>query len=148
MAWSGDISQMSRLQDRIADLANVPSRVAREVSDEIGELMQAEFDAGTDPYGSPWQELAEATVERGRTPPPLTDTRAMRVSLQVRPMSGAGIAITIDHPAAPHQTGWSGTQGEGPARPILPDRGDLPETWQIAIEEATSKTIRRMIGRR
>lgn len=104
--------------------------------------MQAEFDDGVDPYGDPWEPLADATTDRGRTPPPLTDTGAMRGSLSVRPMRGAGVQITIDHPAAPHQTGWSGPQGSGPARPILPARGELPIAWQDLIAEEIDRDVR------
>lgn len=146
--WNGDLSRMGDLADRVADLATVPSRAARAVAFEVEGFMQAEFDDGRDPYGDAWDPLAEATLDRGRTPPPLDDTGAMRSSLRVRPMRGAGISVTIDHPAAPHQTGWVGPQGEGPARPILPARGELPEAWQGAIEDAVTREARRSIGRR
>jgi hypothetical protein len=140
MTWSGDISKMGKLADRIADLASVPSRVSAVVAPQIEALIQDEFDAGTDPYGAPWKPLAPATIATGRTPPPLTHTRAMRDSARVRPMRGAGVGVTINNPpAAPHQTGWSGPQGSGPARPILPERSELPEGWQDVIEDAARK---------
>jgi hypothetical protein len=60
----------------------------------------------------------------------------------VRPMRGAGVVITIDHPAAPHQTGWSGPISDGPARPILPSRGDLPVSWKRELDKLTRKEIR------
>ena len=144
MTWNGDISRMGKLKDRLADLAGVPSRVAREVSGEIAELLQAEFDAGADPYGSPWTQLADSTIDRGRFPPPLTDTRAMRDSIRVAPLQSAGIGITIDHPAAPHQAGWRGPQGSGPKRPILPARGELPRSWQKVIENAIEVDVDRI----
>lgn len=143
MTWNGDISHMGHLADRIGDLAGVASRVAAKVSDKIASAMQTEFDEGVDPYGDPWEPLAEATVDRGRTPPPLTDTATMRGTLRVAPMPRAGVQITIAHPAAPHQTGWSGPQGSGPARPILPARGELPQEWQIMIEDEVRRDIAR-----
>lgn len=137
MTWSGDLSQMGKLADRLADLAAIPSRVSARVAPEIEALIQDEFDAGTDPYGQPWKPLAAATLATGRRPPPLTDTGAMRGSARVRPMRGAGVGVTIANPpAAPHQTGWSGPQGSGPARPILPERDELPSGWQDVIEDA------------
>jgi len=142
MTWSGDISEMGALADRVADLAEVPSRVAAKVSSELEDLIQAEFDAGRDPYGDPWEPLAEATLDKGRRPPPLTDTGAMRGSLAVRPMQGAGVSVTIDHPAPPHQTGWSGSQGSGPSRPILPMR-EMPIAWEGVIAEAIEEEFRR-----
>ena len=134
--WSADVSRMGELSERLADLASVPSRVSARVSEELGDLMQAEFDSGRDPYGTPWAHLAPATEDRGRSAPPLTDTGAMRDSLRVAPLPRAGVGITIDHPAAPHQTGWSGKQGSGPARPILPERAELPDAWVQVIAAA------------
>ena len=144
MTWDGDISQMGQLVERLSDLAEVPSRAAKRVSRDIAELIQEEFDDGEDPYGDPWAPLAPATIAKGRHAPPLTDTGKMRGSLRVAPMRGSGVAITIDHPAAPHQTGWDGTQSKGPARPILPARGELPPSWQEAIENAVEQEIGRV----
>ena len=134
---------MGKLADRVADLANVPSRVASRAAVEIQSLMDEQFNEGRDPYGTAWEPLAESTTDRGRTPPPLTDTRAMRDSLLVRPMAAAGLQITIDHPAAPHQTGWEGKQGKGPARPILPARSELPSEWQGVIEDLVAQEFRK-----
>ena len=142
MGWEGDISRMGQLADRLADLAGVPSRAAAKVSRELDALIVEEFDQGADPYGTAWEPLAEATTERGRTPPPLTDTRKMRDSLRVRPLQGAGVGLTIAHPAAPHQTGWRGKQGSGPARPILPAR-EMPPLWGEAIEAAVAAEFAR-----
>ena len=133
MTWSGDISGMGQLAQRVADLGQVPSRAAKAIAAELEGLIEEEFDAGADPYGNAWTPLAESTMARGRTPPPLTDSGAMRESLRVAPLARAGIGITISHPGAPHQTGWSGPQGSGPARPILPAR-EMPERWAEAIE--------------
>ena len=135
MTWSGDITRMGHLADRVADLAEVPSRASAAIARDLEGLIADEFDAGADPYGQPWKPLAAATVARGRTAPPLTDTAAMRASSRVRPMRPAGVAVTIDHPAAPHQTGWSGPQGTGPKRTILPDRAELPPDWQDVIAD-------------
>jgi Phage virion morphogenesis family len=147
MPWDGDISRMGQLADRIADLATVPSAVAAKVAVEIEGLIEKEFDEGHDPYGTAWEPLSKTTTDRGRTPPPLTDTHQMRDTLKVAPLPHAGISVTIDHPAAPHQTGWSGPQGSGPARPILPDRDELPESWQEVIEDAIVDEVeRRMKG--
>jgi hypothetical protein len=144
MSFSGDISKMGYLADRLGDLATVPSRAAAAVSVKLGLLIAEEFDAGTDPYGTAWKPLAPATIAKGRTAPPLTDTRSMRDSVRVFPLSSAGVGITIQNPpAAPHQTGWSGKRGSGPARPILPSRSILPEEWQEAIDEAVDKEMRR-----
>lgn len=145
MTWNGDISQMGRLADRLGDLARIPSRVSARVADEIAQSIQTdEFDAGRDPYGTPWADLAPSTVAHGRFPPPLTDTREMRDSVHVAPMRPAGVSITIDHPAAVHQAG--APSKNLPARPILPARQELPERWQEFIEDAVEDEYKR--GRR
>jgi hypothetical protein len=143
LGWEGDLSQMGQLVERLRDLTGVPSRAAGPVADRIDGLLQEEFDAGRDPYGTAWQGLSEVTLDRGRTPPPLTDTRGMRDSAAVRPLSRAGVGVTIAHPAAPHQTGWSGPVGSGPARPILPARSELPATWSDAIADEVRKEFRK-----
>jgi len=143
VSFIGDLSQIGAPEARIADLAEVPARAARNVAERLHYEMQAEFDQGTDPYGNPWKELAESTTERGRHAPPLTDTHAMRDSLTVLPMRAAGVAITIDHPALPHQTGWSGPVGDGPARPILPQGSKLPDAWQDIIDEEIEREFKR-----
>jgi len=143
VTWNGDISHMGQLASTIGRLASVPSRASRAIAVDIGEMLEEQFAAGADPYGDAWDPLEDVTLEKRSqtTEPPLTDFGRMRGSMRVRPMSGAGVAITIDHPAAPHQTGWSGPQGEGPARPILPDRG-MPARWREAIAARVDEAVR------
>lgn len=142
MGLEGNFGQLAAMSERLAELATVPSRTAKAVSSRLETLMQEEFDRGADPYETPWAPLRPATLAKGRTPPPLTDTSAMRDSLRVRPLAGAGVGITIAHPAGPHQTGWSGPQGEGPARPILPTGAELPDGWVEVIEEEAERAFR------
>lgn len=142
MSLTGNFAALAAMEARLVELATVPSRTARGVSDRLEELVQEEFDRGTDPYEEAWTPLAPATLARGRSAPPLTDTSAMRDSLRVFPLAGAGVGVTIDHPAGPHQTGWSGPQGSGPARPILPARGELPDGWIEAIEAEATRAFK------
>ena len=144
MAWSGNIAGMGQLAQRMRDLASVPARSARKVAGRLQELLEDEFSAGADPYGNAWEPLAPVTLEkRSQThEPPLTDYGEMRASLLVKPLSGAGVGVTIDHPAEDHQTGWKGSQGEGPARPILP-AGRMPALWREAIEDAVQGEVSR-----
>jgi hypothetical protein len=140
---TGDLGQLDAMAARLGELAEIPSRAAKDASETIEGLIQDEFDAGVDPYESPWAPLSPATEARGRTAPPLTDTSAMRSSLRVKPLSGAGVGVTVDHPAGPHQTGWSGPQGSGPARPILPAGGELPDAWVAGIEASVDRAFRK-----
>lgn len=143
MTWEGDLSRMSALAERIEDMARIPSRVAGIVSRQISDAIQREFDDGEDPYGDAWEPLAEATLERGREAPPLTDTALLRGSIKVAPLPGAGVGIRVGAPyAAPHQTGWSGPQGDGPKRAILPDRGELPDEWTDILSLAMQREFR------
>ena len=79
VTFDGDLSRMSGLADRLADLANVPSRAARAVAFDLEGFVRGEFAEGVDPYGDPWTELADATLDKGRHPPPLTDTGELLV---------------------------------------------------------------------
>ncbi len=140
---TGDIDKLGRIGSAIASLSEVPTIAAELVSDRIAALVQLEFDAGVDPYGEAWAPLAPATVARGRHAPPLTDSGEMRASLLVYPSFGTVRASigTSQSPAGPHQDGWSGPQGSGPARPILPSAGDMPDSWAMAIEDATIDAV-------
>jgi hypothetical protein len=148
VGWDGDISHMGQLAENIGKLGSVPSRAARQAADGIAALLEDEFEGGHDPYGREWQELTEATLEKRTqtTEPPLTDKGDMRRSLDVRPRAGAGIGITIEHPAAPHQTGWHGPQSTGPERMILPGM-KMPIAWRETLDEAVAATVKSTVRR-
>lgn len=137
MGITGDFAKMGRLRENLGKLASVPSQVATDASVRIAESIEQEFASGQDPYGNRWEALKPATLRRGRRPPPLTDTGAMRDSVRVVPTAGAGISITIDSPANIHQTGSK----DMASRPILPNRG-FPATWSGAIRDATQARIK------
>jgi len=106
---------------------------------EIERLIQQQFDEGKDPYGKPWAPLKPSTLRRGRRPPPLTDTRAMRDGIKVR---GIEDGISIDVPASYasfHQEG--APKVNLAARPMLPEHG-LPESWEQAITSAAESVVR------
>lgn len=125
------MKSLDQLARNIGRLAQVPSRMAPAASREIASLIDRQFSAGRDPYGRAWAKLKPSTLARGRRPPPLTDTHEMRNGIQVRPMQGAGIAVTFgnDVPAVFHQYGTKHMA----ARSILP-RGAFPATWARALE--------------
>lgn len=129
------------LQERLAELEGIPSRISSEVASKITESIRQQFDAGRDPYGNPWAPLLESTVRRKRG-----DRRILRRSDALsgetiaRPTSGAGIEITSEPYGGVHQ------EGDGSrmvARPILPDGAELPEEWQEIIETATENAVRK-----
>ncbi len=131
------------LIDRLGELASVPSRVAKDASKRIAKLIDDQFNNGVDPYGNPWAPLMPATLKKGRRPPPLTDTRAMRDGVSVAPRAGAGVAIEIDADYAQfHQGGTANME----ARPILPAESELPDEWQDAIESSLHKAFGGVMG--
>lgn len=140
MAWDGDLSRMGKLVANLGRLTRVPAGASGLVSERLREAIEEQFDQGVDPYGNAWEPLAESTIARGRFPPPLTDTHDMRDSVAVGPLPGAGVAITIDHPAQIHQTGWSGRSGAGPARPVLPG-AHFPPAWKEIIDDTIAEQI-------
>jgi hypothetical protein len=131
-AWAGDISELGRLVEHLETLAEVPSRAAARASRSIARAIQGEFRDGVDPYGRPWEPLAESTLDKGRTPPPMTDTGALRDGIRVRPMAGAGIAITSDAEYLGFHQGTGSPRANVPPRHVLPE-GPLPEAWARAI---------------
>ncbi len=131
------MGSFANLQKMIRSLASVPSQVAKGASDGIALAIQAEFDAGADPFGNAWEPLEQATIDKGRSPPPLTDTRDMRDHIEVKPLQGAGIGVTIPDPGVHHQYGTKFMV----ARPIFPDR--MPDTWQRAIADSSDEAFAR-----
>lgn len=127
------------LASSLRKLASIPAQVASGAAERIAAQIQDDFDNGTDPYGSAWAPLSPATLAKGRSAPPLTDTGAMRESVTVQPMPGAGISITIDDPAVHHQYGTMYMD----ARPIFPNQRELPDTWQRAIADAAEDAFAR-----
>ena len=128
------------LMDRLAELEQVPSQCATLAAGKIAKLVDEEFARGADPYGDAWAPLAPATLARGRRPPPLTDTGALRYSITVKASQGAGIEIEIGVPYATFiQTGT----GYMPARTVLPAGNELPQEWEEAIESSLSEVMRK-----
>lgn len=138
------MSTFEDLAATLAELEDIPSRIAGEVAEGINELIQEEFVSGSDPYGNAWAPLRPSTVRRKGG-----DTRIMRQSDDLssgtvaRASSGAGIEISSLEYGGYHQ----GPTSNRVARPVLPDGGELPEAWQEVIEAATDKAFTKAMGR-
>lgn len=127
------MASFRKLAENLGRLTQVPSQVSAEVAEKISVLIDEQFAAGKDAYGQAWKPLKPATIAKGRRPPPLTDSGAMRGAITVKPSSGAGIEISSPTDYARfHQTG---TKYMVP-REVLPDHANLPPSWQKAIEES------------
>jgi len=145
MSVRGDFAALERLAANLAELGQVPSRAAASAADELGAIVQMQFDAGVDPYGDAWAPLAESTIAKGRDEPPLTDSGSMASGIQVRPARGAGIEFTVEAEYAQfHQTGTRNM----PARKILPDGDELPPHWDEVIERSVNDAFEKQMGGR
>lgn len=134
--FEGDFDKLGLLKANLARLARVPSQTAADAAEGIRSAIQDEFSAGQDPYGRSWEALEQATLDKGRFPPPLTDSGEM-ADVDVHPTSGAGIAIEF----GPEYSGFHqvGTR-RMVARPPLPV-GGFPSTWSKVIADAAEKAV-------
>lgn len=144
-AWEGDLSELGRLEENLAELAEVPSRAAKDACIGIRSAIREQFLKGIDPYGKPWESLAPATIAKGRKPPPMTDTGTMKLGMQVRPMGGSGIAVTSDAEYLGFHQGQGSPNANVPPRHVLPE-GELPETWEDAIDDALDDHFGRVLS--
>jgi hypothetical protein len=142
VALTGDFAGLGRLEANLLRLAEVPSQASKAASSEIQKLVEAEYDTGSDATGRAWAPLRPATLAKGRTPPPLTATHAMRDGTKVAPQAGAGIQITFDTDYAVfHHTGTEHME----ARPVAPT-GAFPASWEEALEQACEAAVARRMG--
>ena len=144
-AWEGDLSFFGELEDNLNQLAGVPSRAARDASRDIAKAIDQQFAHGLDPYGEPWAPLAESTLAKGRTPPPMTNSGAMRAGIHVRPMGGAGIEVSCDAEYLGFHQGAGSPRANVPPRHVLPE-GELPDTYQRAIADALDAAVERAMA--
>lgn len=130
-----DIRRMAQNLNRLP--LGIRNRVAVAVKDEMQALLDEQFDQGIGPDGEPWAPLRPSTLRRGRTPPPLSDTEAMRGSVQAVRV-GTNVAIEADFPAQAHQ---KGNPPRLARRAIWPDEDQLPERYRVPIEYAATRAI-------
>lgn len=139
--------------DRLEDLSRIPSRVAAAVAADLSALVEEGYEEGRDPYGTPWAPLKKLTRQK-HGPTPLTHHGLMREDTHVRPNAGAGVVMDAPFPAAIHMTGAGYQTDEDPApqwgmqaRPMFPDRDELPRRWREAIDrrvrDAFAKAVRK-----
>lgn len=131
------------LADRLAELEDIPSRIASEVAEGISVLVAEEFDGSHDPYGRPWAPLMASTVKRKRG-----DTRILRrtdslsTGTMASPSSGAGVEVSSVDYGGVHQ---AGDPPRMVSRKILPDGSDLPKAWEKVIDDAADRAFRKVM---
>lgn len=145
----GALEDMGGLADRLGELAQVPSRIARDVAADLNKLIAQEFTSGRDAYGQPWHPLKKRTLLK-HGPPPLTHTGEMRGGTFAKPGQGSGIVLEAPFPAGIHQTGAGTPSEQDPgeqwgmhARPIFPDGDELPKSWEAVIERRLAEAFGR-----
>jgi hypothetical protein len=139
---TAQLAEIDALLEKVAKLDGILARASELAVEPITAIVQLQFDEGRDPYGNAWADLAESTKRRGRTPPPLTDTRAMRDDISIRPLNGEDTGLTLDAfapYASFHQDG--APNANVPVRKMFPDEGVSP-TWNAALQESTDRAIR------
>jgi hypothetical protein len=137
MANEAGFSALAQVRLAISKLTRVPSQVAKRASGKIAGLIGKQFSAQTDAYGAAWAPLTAETIRRWGTHPILDLTGAMN-AVEVKPLPGAGISITLGEPyAAFHQVGTRYM----PPRPILPTAA-LPAAWNAALKAAAEESAK------
>lgn len=132
-----------KIGEAIARLRQVPDAIQSGIEASaplLADRISAGFDSGTDPYGRPWAPLSPRTLAKGRTPPPLTDTGAMRDAITV---TGDGYSVAIyspDEKSSWHQEGDGAPGQDLPARPFLPE-SELPDTWVADMQQSIDAEI-------
>ena len=139
---TGDFQKLAALKERLEAAAELKLAGADRVAEKFEEQLEHQYDSGTDPHNEGWAELGAATLAKGRTPPPLTDTGEMRRNSKA--VSGlAGIRVSVDKPSKPlvpslHQKGTENM----PQRQIVPEpRAALPVAWKAAAEIGAGEAV-------
>lgn len=121
----------------LRSLAGIRSQVAVEARDKFFALLDDGFNAGTDPYGTPWAAISAEWAARKGHSLPGTHTYAMRGTLRVETQGGAGLVMTV---GAPHAMFFD------KARRLLPDNG-LPASWREALAAIYAARLKKGFGR-
>lgn len=120
-----------KLAAALRELSKVPAQISKDYARWSTQRLREGYAEGKDPFGNSWAPLAKATLARGRTPPPLTDTTAMRDSTEAVPAPGAGVTFKIGPwYAVIHYEG--APAANIPAREMLP-HGGLPPKWRAEL---------------
>jgi hypothetical protein len=129
------------LNGRLDELARIPSQVSRPIADRLNELLTEQWNTESDPYGEPWEPLAESTKKAKGHDTILIDTGELAAGTMAVPRAGAGIdLVSLDY-GQYHQTGTT----RMPRRPIFPDGQSLPESWQEAIQDEVSAAFGKVL---
>lgn len=91
--------------------------------------MRKSFDAQQTPNGVAWTPYAQSSLDRGRQPPLLVESGALRASLSVEAIPGAIQLGYTDSKAIFHN----------PTRPLLPT--EMPPAWADHLRTLVSEAL-------
>ena len=127
------------LADRLGELAEVPSRAARDIADDFDAFLAEGFASKHDPYGNAWAPLEQSTVDRkGGDTTILEETGTLREETHAAPTRGAGIEFR----SAPYGFFHNAGTASMVPRKILPDGPALPVQWTQAMRDRLSAAFK------
>lgn len=133
------------LAKSLKQLSQVPSLVSRDIAADFNGFLAAGFSAGEDPYGQGWAGLKAATIAKGRSNPPLDASGALKGSIRLVPMAGAGVMLASGLGPYYGMFHMSGTKHMAKRR-YFPDSG-LPARWRRSIKESFKQRVKeRFVG--
>lgn len=126
-------SSFAEARKQLEQIAAAPQKIAVDAAHGIRLAVRREFTAEADPYGAAWAALAPSTVARKGSSKILTETGLTAGSVDTV-VSGTTIRVSVGGESHWHQSGM-------PARPILPNEGDIPGDWNAILEGAAARAL-------
>lgn len=157
----GDFPALREAMSKIRRIGDAGPELWRRIAPTIRSNIEAQFATGSNPYDTPWKPLRPATLAKGRSAPPLTETGALRGSISVTAVGYTLEVVAQDPVAGLHQFGWTrkrlkrrrgkvvGVTTLGPGatkRQILPD-GRIPNKWRQQIRKMARQIMGEKLGR-
>lgn len=125
------------LSKSYAQLARVHPAVVTAVAKPLTLQLQRGFESGTNPYGAPFAQLTAGSIRRGRTPPPLTETGALKASAVLIPTPSGLIRHLGPYYGFYHMAGTKWMV----KRRYFPDAG-LPSAWLDIIDHEYKRILK------
>lgn len=142
MADAG-LAALAAFAEELGRLGEVIEQTAKEAAPKLAARVAAGFAGGFAPSGRAWAPLSPSTLSRGRSAPPLTDTGALSSTMRSLP----GATQIVMSATAPYSSFHQFGTKHMPARPILPEGDELPETWRQDLEDACTAALERKLGK-
>ena len=160
---SGDVSGLVALAQRLESMSDHMDVVATALADEVvNSLIPGQLEREEDPSGTKWRPIkrhGEILRDKGALFSGWNRGAVVEKNRQ---------GFTVENPvpyAAVHQFG-SGTYAGGsayaipnafgsgktvlhpgvPARPMVPDSGELPPSWDTSLRETAEETLAALLG--